>query len=66
MDFLKDFCHCLSNAGTTSAEVSSGFMLHRSFVSNGFLNPSQAIESNQAKNILERNEADCSGHGLLK
>lgn len=61
--FLKFLFQYLSNLGTISAAVSSGFMDQRSDVSSGFLKPFHAKESNHAKKILDGKEELCSGHG---
>lgn len=61
--FLRFLCQYLSNFGTISIAMSSGFMDHRSDISSGFRKPFHAKASNHAKRILDGKEALCSGHG---
>lgn len=54
----------LSNLGTTSLAVSSGFIGHKSVISKGFLYPSHMSLSNHENVNLERAEHLSSGAGL--
>lgn len=62
--FFEVLLQCLSNFGTISEAVSSGFIDHKSVDSKGFLKPLHARASNHAKASLDGKDEFCSGHGL--